>query len=91
MTSLADRIQNAPDDARVSILYPNGEDIYDIRELKVLLAPNEPLGRRMMLDSRPLDHALSMSERAGAIRIDIPHLSGPCRYPAPCNCCTANL
>lgn len=30
-------IMNAPDDARVAILYKNGEDIFDIAELKDLI------------------------------------------------------
>lgn len=39
--NLYDLIMNAPDDARVSILYRQGEDICDVRELKGLLIPRD--------------------------------------------------
>lgn len=34
---LYDLIMNAPDNARVAIIYPNGEDICDAKELKALV------------------------------------------------------
>lgn len=35
--TIREMIESAPDDARVAILYKNGEDIFDIAELRELL------------------------------------------------------
>jgi hypothetical protein len=43
--TLKERIENAPDNARVAILTPNGEDIYPIQELRELLKENPDIGR----------------------------------------------